>query len=227
MWQVSLDSPFLSLEILNSSLSLDEQKRAERFIFEKDHNHFIVARGALRHILSRYLDVSASELTFAYGEHGKPFLINQKDDRSLEFNLSHSNGLALYAVTLNQPVGIDVELFDREVDGLGLAERFFHPREFQELSRLPERLQHQSFFNYWVLKEAVIKAMGNGLFLGLDQFVITHLPDKSPKLCEIEGSVDKAADWTTCSVEVKEGYQAALVVWGKINRPRIFNEFIF
>ena len=226
IWEVCLDVPSSELERLSNSLSLDEKKRAERFFFEQDRNHFIVARGALRHILARYLDASASELNFAYGEHGKPFLINQKGDRQLEFNLSHSKGLALYAVALNQAVGIDIELFDRDVDGMGLAQRFFHPKEFEALSRLPGRLQQPSFFNYWVLKEAVIKAMGNGLFLGLDQFVITHLPGKLPELLELEGSIDKAADWTAYSIEVAKGYQAAVVIWGKISRLRMFNEFI-
>lgn len=214
VWEASLAVSSSELKRLQEILSPDEKERAQRFVFEKDRHHFIAARGILRDILSSYLDVSASELEFAYGEQGKPFL--KAAPLPLEFNLSHSHGLALYAVTLNQPLGIDLELFNKETQGIDLAKRFFHLKEFQELSALPESLQQQSFFNYWVLKEAVVKAMGNGLFLSLDRFVVSHLPDESAKLLEIDSSIEKAADWTLCSLEVKEGYVAALAVLGKI-----------
>jgi 4'-phosphopantetheinyl transferase len=222
VWYASLDLPFAVLERLSTTLSDDEQKRAQRFVFATDRQHFIAARGILRNILSHYMQVSARELEFGYGEQGKPYLTSQQNGLSLQFNLSHSNGIALYAVTLDSIVGIDVECVRKEVDVFGIAKRFFSSKEFQALSNLPLQLQERKFFCYWALKEAVIKALGSGLLLSLDQFEVSCLQDEFPMLLEIQGSVEKAADWVLCSLNLhalalKRDYVAALAILGKIN----------
>lgn len=242
VWQASLDLSDPELERLNNTLSMDEKQRAERFVFEKDRQHFIAARGILRDILSRYTKIPAHELVFAYTEHGKPFLSldTEKCKKSLlplrgkggapnfqlQFNVSHSHGLALYALTLNKAVGVDLELVNTELDGLSIAQRFFTEREAKVLANLPQYLQQQYFFNYWTLKEAVVKAIGSGLFLSLDQFEVSCLPGKLPVLTEVQGSVDKAADWTICFLEVKEGYQGALAVLSKIKSLGVFKRLM-
>jgi len=223
VWQVSLDRPVIAFEKLKGSLSLDEQQRAERFVFEKDRDHFIVARSNLRHILSRYLDISAGELEFAYGEHGKPFLINKKNDLPIQFNLSHSDGIALYAITLNSAIGIDIEVINKKVDYLAIAQRFFTEKEAKAIASLPKHLQKKYFYCYWTLKEAFVKAMGSGLFLSLDQFEVSCLPGELPVLTKVQGSEKTARDWTICLLEIKEGYVAALAVLGKINFLKIYD----
>ena len=224
VWQVSLDTPPIKFEDLVSVLSRDELQRAEQFVFPKDRYYFIVARGVLRHILSRYLrGISASELKFAYGGQGKPFLAPQENNALLlEFNLSHSKGMALYAVTLSGAIGVDVELVGEEVDGMAIAQRFFAPRESQELLSLPKNLQQRHFFYYWTLKEAVVKALGSGLFLSLDDFVVSYLPGEPAALLEIQGSIDKASAWTILPLELERGYLAGLAVLGKINLPPMY-----
>jgi len=67
VWRCDLDQPTGIRQSLMCSLAEDERARAGRFHFDKDRNHFIIARGALRSILGSYLNLAPSELRFSYG----------------------------------------------------------------------------------------------------------------------------------------------------------------
>src|SRR6185369_10759928 len=95
VWRARLDQPERLAEFL-ATLAPDERERADRFRFQKDHDHFITARGVLRALLSRYLHVSPADLSFGYSEHGKPSLAGHHSG-DLRFNVSHSHELALFA----------------------------------------------------------------------------------------------------------------------------------
>src|SRR5262249_26367386 len=148
---------------LREILADDERRRADRFHFEKDCRHFTAARGAMRILLAGYLAHRPEEVRFAYSNYGKPRLAAES---KLCFNLTHSQGLALLAVTRGREIGVDVErLREMERDGEPLAERFFSPREAAVLRSLPTRLRREAFFHCWTRKEAYIKAHGMGLSL--------------------------------------------------------------
>src|SRR5688572_25749401 len=102
VWRASLDQPLSHLERLAQTLSADERKRAESFHFQQDRERFIVGRGLLRRILGGYLRADPSRLHFRYGPRGKPAVAERSQGRVLYFNLSHSHGLALYAVNLDR-----------------------------------------------------------------------------------------------------------------------------
>src|SRR5256885_7446764 len=88
-------------------LSRDEQERMARFRFETDRDNFSFCRGMLRILLGSYLGTPPAELSFAYSAHGKPSLA--VSSRHLEFNVSHSHGIVLFAFTREGRVGVDVE----------------------------------------------------------------------------------------------------------------------
>ena len=97
VWRTSLCVSATCLRIFENTLTADERARAERFYFQKHREHFIVGRGLLRHILSRYLEKEPDQLRFCYNSYGKPALIEEAGAEGLCFNLSHSHGIALYA----------------------------------------------------------------------------------------------------------------------------------
>jgi len=74
VWRAALELKALGLQCLQQILSADEKTRARRFHFQKDREHFVVARGLLRAILGRYLEMDPSQLRFCYSLHGKPAL---------------------------------------------------------------------------------------------------------------------------------------------------------
>lgn len=220
LWRARLDDQLAdSLKLL---LSAEETARANRFHFTKDRNHFIVARGLLRKLLAAYLGLASSDdLTFSYGEKGKPFLAeNQRG--SVNFNLAHSNGLALYAFSHDRELGVDLEFVKDELADEQIAKRFFSTAEVEALQRVPADLKTQAFFNCWTRKEAYIKARGEGLSLPLDEFDVSLLPGEAAALLRNHKEPDEVSRWTMRSVSVPEGYVAALVVEGHDWRLKTF-----
>ena len=213
VWMVSLDRNPSELDSLRQTLTLDEQKRADCFRFQKHRDRFIVGRGVLRTILGRYLDQHPNQLRFQYTPYGKPTLSTETE--ILSFNLSHSHDLALYAVTQKREIGVDVEFIRKDINLLGIAKRCFSEREYAQLQALPQSCQLQTFFNCWTRKEAFIKAKGEGFSLPLYQFDVSITPGKPAALLRTEWNPDEAALWTLTSLNTAPGYAAGLAVEGK------------
>ena len=165
VWRASLNLPASQIERLGQTLSTDEWSRANRFAFQKDRDHFVAARGILRAILGHYLDEAPNRLRFSYNPFGRPALAGEPE--GLRFNVSHSHGRALIAVTGGRSVGVDVERIRPDVTYEQLARRFFSPREVAALLALPENLRRKAFFTCWTCKEAYVKARGEGLSIPL------------------------------------------------------------
>lgn len=199
---------------LRHTLTADECQRAERYIFEKDRTHFVVARGLLRVLLGRYLRQDPQHLRFTYGPHGKPALATDTGGVALRFNVSHSHGLALYAITCGREVGVDVERIRPAVAQEKIAERFFSPREVTVLRALPTLLQAPAFFACWTRKEAYIKAKGDGLSLPLDQFDVSLAPGEPAALLHTTRDPQEAACWALQDLAPAPGYRAAVAVAG-------------
>lgn len=142
-------------------LSKDEQERAKRFHFAIHGKRFIAARSMLREILSLYLTIAPQDIAFTYGENEKPCLLTPTP-MALQFNLSHSENLAIYAITMHYDIGIDIEKIQDSYNA-DVAERFFSPQENRELQNLPSEDRCTGFYRLWSRKEAIVKATGKGL----------------------------------------------------------------
>ncbi|UCE08853.1 MAG: 4'-phosphopantetheinyl transferase superfamily protein [bacterium] len=214
VWSVNLNQPKLQIKKLQLYLSTDEQQRAQRFFFEKDKKHFIVARGMLRKFLSFYINRQPYEFMFEYNKFGKPFLPIGFNGNKFRFNLSHSHGKALYAFTLNHEVGIDIEYIREDFDDLEIAKRFFSPDEVTALHSLPPENQKEAFFLCWTRKEAFIKAKGKGLSIPLDQFDVSLTPGQPAQLLRTKYDRKDVSHWSLFNLTVKPGFAAALAVQG-------------
>lgn len=213
VWRASLEQSATQVQQLAQILSEDERVRAERFYFERDRKHFTVARGVLRTILGRYLNIEPKQLKFSYGFRGKPALDNTQADSRLQFNLSHSHGLALYAVTRDRQIGIDLEQIRPTSDLEKLAKRFFSSREHAEICSLAPNQKQEAFFNAWTRKEAYLKATGEGL-AQLEQIEVSLVPGEPAALLNIQQDSQAAARWSLQSLIPATGYVAALAAEG-------------
>jgi len=214
VWRATLDQTPSQIQSFRHNLAADELARAERFYFEKDRGHFIVARGVLRAILGGYLKRAPECLSFRYSSHGKPALAGESGGDAIRFNVSHSHGVALYAVTRGREVGIDVERIRFNLAVAEIAGRFFSQREVAMLRALPTEAQREAFFRCWTRKEACLKARGEGLSLPLDQIDVslaTGKPDAEP-VAQPDSS--EASRWTLQELAPAAGYVAALAVEG-------------
>jgi 4'-phosphopantetheinyl transferase len=209
VWHVELDREQSEIAHLESTLSADEKARADRFHFLNDRNRFIVARGFLRGLLGGYLQQAPAGLQFSYGQHGKPSLAGRESSTGLSFNVSHSSGLAVYAIARNRNLGIDVEHVRPESAGEEIAKRYFSAREVSELRSLPPEAKVQGFFNCWTRKEAYLKATGMGLQIPLNSFTVSLAPDQPAQFLD---GVESC--WQLAAYQQADGYAAAVAYDG-------------
>lgn len=215
VWLADLEPGALVVDDLARVLSPDEQERAARFYFDRDRRRYIVARGVLRRLIGRYLALPPTQIRFDYGKHGKPELAADMGVGNLEFNVSHSQTLALFAFTWGRVLGVDIE-FARELDDAeGIARMNFSPREFAIFHQLPDTQKKDAFFNCWTRKEAFIKAIGEGLSHPLHQFDVTFVPGDLAKLIYVAEDAAEANRWRLLALHPHEEYKAALIVYGQ------------
>jgi 4'-phosphopantetheinyl transferase len=212
VWCTTLHISACDLRRLRSMLSPDEIGRAERYYRRVDRDWFIARRGQLREMLGRYLGTDPAELPFAYSAHGKPMLESRGGRPSISFNLSHSHGLALYAVSSKQPVGIDLEHVRDDIQSEQIAAHAFSAEERGALMTLSASQRQAGFFRCWTRKEAYIKATGQGLSRSLDDFAVSLAPDEPARLL-VDRSVPTAVQrWWLYDLCPAPGFAAALAV---------------
>ncbi len=225
VWRAALDRSEPETAALAALLAPDEQARANRFRFERDRRRFTVGRGLLRTLLGSTLGIAPEAIAFAYGTRGKPALARPSGS-GLEFNLSHSNGLALLATSWGRAVGIDLEYEGKTLDFLGIADRFFTPQELGQIRSQPEGARQRSaFFRGWARKEAFLKARGDGLWVGLDQFEVSIDPSVPPRVVWTAWDPVEAERWTVLDLDAAPGFASALVVDGAVSRPTVVETF--
>ena len=215
VWRTATEVPAFRVAPFDGLLAPDERARAGRFLYEEDRRRYTVARGVLRSLLARYLDVEPAAVEFRYGAHGKPSLAEPDGGRDVRFNLSHSYGWALHAFAIGREVGVDVERVRPNTDIMGVARHSFSPAEVEALTSLSEGQRRVAFFNCWTRKEAFIKAHGEGIALGLSRFDVTLRPGEPAALLRFEGDPVEVSRWSMCVLDAGEGYKAALAVEGE------------
>ncbi|MCG9892175.1 MAG: 4'-phosphopantetheinyl transferase superfamily protein [Thermosynechococcaceae cyanobacterium MS004] len=181
LWKAPLSCFTAQLQALAALLSPDEQQRAARFCFDKDRHQYWASRGLLRLILATYLCEQPRALRFIYGPYGKPALDPERH-AELRFNLSHSRGLALFAIARRYAVGVDLEFKRPDLQWQQIVEQFFSAQECRTLQQLPAQQQLSAFFDGWTRKEAYLKAKGQGLSLPLNQVEVSLSPDQPAAL---------------------------------------------
>jgi 4'-phosphopantetheinyl transferase len=207
VWRSSLDIPASELRRYWSFLSTEEKARAERFVFPRDKDYFIAARGTLRELLERYLDRAPKEIELQTNKWGKPALMETGGSEGIYFNLSHSHGMAAYVFSQEGEAGIDIEKIRPELDSEEIAKRYFSENEIRELQSLPAELRPEGFFLCWTRKEAYIKACGEGLGIPLRSFEVSLTPGEPAVLRS-----DDKAKWNLLSLLPFPGFVAACVV---------------
>ena len=222
VWKASLQVDAEQAEKFWKTLSKEEKARAHRFRFPEHRDYFIAARGILRALLHKYLPLQPVDFEFSYGAQGKPSLEQFPD---LQFNVSHSRGVALFAFAKCGDIGVDIEYVDPAIEFELIAPRFFSKNEAATLLDLPVDRRPAVFFNCWTRKEAFIKAKGGGLSIPLDQFEVTLLEEDVPKLVTIDGALQEVHQWSLFSFFPERGMIGALAIKAKPEEVRYFSFF--
>ncbi len=156
------------LETFLSYLSEEERMTSAQKINTNLKNQSVLSFGLRRKCLGKILQVDPSSLSFKEIENKKPALVNY----SYHFNVSHSDDYWTMCACENSAVGVDIEDVQRSVETLELAQRFFHEEEAAYIKTHPT-----SFWEFWTAKEAILKAMGEGITGGLSHIKLERCAD--------------------------------------------------
>jgi len=185
-----------------------------RFRQVADQQLYLTARLLLRSMLAAFSDVPAAEWRFHFNEHGKPEA--GEGFPQIQFNLSHSGGIALCAMHGGSEVGVDVEPLDRRI-GPDTAASVLSRDEWEAYSQIEEGNQPAAFLRYWVLKEAYLKATGKGLSLPLSDFSFHFDPHDQPLLTSVNADTDD--DWCFFEFQPRPAFAAAAAIRSSGDQP--------
>lgn len=181
-------------------------------------------RGPLVALLAGYLGVAQSIVTLEDDARGKPYLAHSagaRDDRApLEFNWSHSGDYALAALSRRGEVGVDIERLGKNLRAIEIARRFFDGGEADALAVLDQDARDHAFIGLWCAKEAVLKAVGEGLSFGLARLAFAHVGGPDWELARTDPALGEARDWQVSGFDPAPDYRGS-VAWRGGNR-RIF-----
>jgi 4'-phosphopantetheinyl transferase len=208
VWPVLLEAPVAVNREYRNLLSPTEIERADRFVFAHLTRSHELSHGALRLLLAHSLNCRPQAVEFHYGPRGKPFV---HPDSRIRFNMAHSGRLALYAFTLDVDIGVDVEEMRDVPEIEQIASHYFCNAEAEELKATGAgKPATQAFFRCWTRKEAYIKAVGDGLYIPLDQFQVTLAANAPARFVHIGDNPDAAGRWTLQHLDPAPNYVGAL-----------------
>lgn len=217
VWFSFLDELKPPVEAYVATLAADELERSAQFQFKKDRDRYVLRRGLLREILSRYSGIDAGCLRFGCGEHGKPFLMEGQETLGLKFNISHAEEAMVCAVTRNSEVGVDLACIQEVKEARRIVEQYFSEEEAIALNKLPSTERNAAFLRCWIRKEAYVKARGEGLSLNLRGFEVFDSVDLQPRL-RVPGNPAESARWNLFDLDLPGRFVGALVVEGPGHR---------
>lgn len=215
IWKVPLDIDYNCLAELSTILSRDEIERAQKFRFEIHAKRFIACRGRLRIILGHYLEKLPHHLQFGYCRYGKPYLHDELHDLKLQFNVSHSQDMALFAISCASRVGVDVEQIRDIPNMLNIARGVLTDREYSSVNSHLGRKRIEHFFQLWTRKEAYVKAVGCGLTYEMNKIDVLIEDNTTYQTALTENEINHTTSWMLYDLTgISSTYMGAVVVEG-------------
>ena len=204
--------PAAEREALTALLSASERARLERFAFDADAWHYVVAHALLRRTLARCAAVAPGAWSFRAAPGGRPEIETPESARRLRFSLSHTRGLVACAICLDHDVGVDAEAVDEALMTAELAERFLSPAEAESLERLPTERRLHRLFELWTLKEACLKARGDGLAVAPEDLSFRLRSGRPPAVSFAGALSGSPRAWRFAVESVASGHLVAAAV---------------
>lgn len=176
-------------------LPVSMQVEVMRYKNDSDRKGRLLARLMLLDTLKQF---GKEELITKWDIHKykKPFI-----EEWMEFNISHSGNLVLFAYG-EQELGVDIEqkneLNYQDIMGC------LHSKEQQAI--VSSDNPHQTFYDIWVRKEALMKAMGIGITSG-------------DRYCAIDTVYhDQLGKWILHPIEIHHDYASCICVKNTIEK---------
>ena len=207
LWSLRLDDRGTRSARAASILSPEERERASRILDARRRARFERVRVALRELLGAALGTAPACVQIRQGHTGKPYI----DGSPVCFSVSHARDVALIGITRAGPVGVDVQRLRPDQDPLRVAKHFFHESEAEAMAALPPAAAADAFLRAWTAKEAVLKALGIGIWGNTSRVVVKLEPGGRLSLLAVPGTVP-AKQWSLIEAPVPAGGRAAVAI---------------
>lgn len=172
------EKTMLPISEYENILNYEELKRYKSFINKNSQTQYLISRALLYSTLSKYTAIPPDDIVLSYNKYGKPYLNEIMNAQDLKFNLSHSNGIAVCALTAKREIGIDIEKIRFIKNIKSIIKKFFTADEVKIFTAFPEKFYDERFVEYWTLKEAYLKALGYGLYMPLNSISLDYESEK-------------------------------------------------
>lgn len=213
LWLIDINQEIETIDQLSLLLSKAEMDRANRFVFEKDKQRYIITHSILRLVLSKIISIEPLSIQFTSKKRDKPYL-NHPEHQDVHFNLSHSGRYIIIALALKTELGIDIEFINPALDRDQMVQSFCSKQEIETYQQLPADIKRKAFYTCWSRKEAFIKAIGEGLYFPLGDFSASIDPREKPELT-FHAQVPFHTNWTILDIPLEDkDYVSALVFEG-------------
>jgi len=215
LWFWNLEATTTTLARWSSYLSVDEEARRARFMFEKDRARYAICRSRMRRILGWYTQTPPRAIKFETVGREKPVL-DSSQSRRVHFNLTHTTGLACLAVTPSNAVGIDLEqVRDLEDDFIAHT---LNTAEQEMIMPLKQEERPTAFLRTWTAKEAYLKCIGSGLWQSLKTFDV-QMPEPTASgefslgtLPRIDDAAQRVRNWQLYTFQATQEHIGALAI---------------
>lgn len=184
IWQARFSEWQALSDVLAAYLSQEEQHRISQFRDPMLAIHYIIGRGLLRELLSKYLGIASAKIEISKNTYGKPMILS-KTGAKLHFNLAHTNDTVLYGFTNQHSIGIDLENFHPGSISSLEVRRILSDNEWAYWQHLADKERASMFYQTWVRKKSVLKALGVGLSIEPDTFSVGFAP--KPAITQLRG----------------------------------------
>ena len=199
IWSISLDTDETFRSACLQALGEKGRERISYFKFKQVQESYIISQGGLRLLLSYYLGIDPEKLEIGKLSKGKPISL---DGPKLRFNMSNSGRRVVYAFSINEEIGIDLERIREMTDLDELIEKNYCASEQKYINKLPEKRLYR-FFKFWTIKEAYLKAIGVGMRIPPEDLEFS-VQNGEYNLQSIRGVVDTES-WIFKDFELKDG----------------------
>jgi 4'-phosphopantetheinyl transferase len=218
VWMVRTDPDAVDVAPWMHALESDERERADRFSHLAGRTGYVVARSALRRLLSLYLGLPVNAVMLRRTATGKPQLADVHDP-VVHFSVAHSGGIALLSFA-RVDVGVDVERIRPVPRADRIVSRVFSESMRQRLAEIPPDEWLPAFFAAWTQREALVKAIGGVLMATRDPLEFEWPATEKPRVFTV--GTGRTRRWTVARLPQPAGYSAALVAAGDVPRMRLF-----
>lgn len=198
------------LKKLWTPLSDQEKTQAEKFINKPLRDRYVMSHGLLRYLLSLYISSEPHEIQYSVNQFGKPFL-KEKSSR-VQFNMSHSKDYAAYIIGLDYQIGIDIEWKDKTINFEEISDLVLSPAETNNFKTLEPKKKFHTFYDIWTKKEAIVKAIGEGLSYPIKTIEIMNSADNAKGCYTVNGNTFHCSE-----LQNLDGYAGAIALEHKVD----------